>query len=135
MANAKQVVATFESEREKDYGIIYSVSGPGTEVWSDTTHESAVVISEKMSGAAMYELVRLSIACFSVAERSQVRVGHSQLVGEIIRLENDTATIQVYEDTCALFHVIFAHGMIVTESISWSGRRRPRTSYRQASVR
>ena len=33
-----------------------------------------------MSGAAMYELVR---------------VGHTQLVGEIIRLEGDTATIQV----------------------------------------
>lgn len=74
MANAKKVVATADSDREKDYGIIYSVSGP-------------VVVSEKMSGAAMYELVR---------------VGHSQLVGEIIRLENDTATIQVYEDTSGL---------------------------------
>lgn len=29
-----------------------------------------------------------------------VRVGHSELVGEIIRLEGDMATIQVYEDTC-----------------------------------
>ncbi|CDW56943.1 v type proton atpase catalytic subunit a [Trichuris trichiura] len=38
-----------------------------------------------MSGAAMYELVR---------------VGHFELVGEIIRLEGDMATIQVYEDTC-----------------------------------
>lgn len=33
-----------------------------------------------MSGSAMYELVR---------------VGHQELVGEIIRLEGDTATIQV----------------------------------------
>ena len=32
----------------------------------------------------------------------QVRVGHSQLVGEIIRLEGDYATIQVYEETCIL---------------------------------
>ena len=32
----------------------------------------------------------------------QVRVGHSQLVGEIIRLEGDFATIQVYEETCIL---------------------------------
>lgn len=31
-----------------------------------------------------------------------VRVGHSELVGEIIRLEGDYATIQVYEDTCEL---------------------------------
>ena len=38
-----------------------------------------------MKGAAMYELVR---------------VGVYKLVGEIIRLENDTATIQVYEETC-----------------------------------
>lgn len=28
-----------------------------------------------------------------------VRVGHTNLVGEIIRLEGDTATIQVYEET------------------------------------
>lgn len=44
-----------------------------------------VVTAEKMSGAAMYELVR---------------VGHSELVGEIIRLEGEMATIQVYEETC-----------------------------------
>jgi len=31
-----------------------------------------------------------------------VRVGHNMLVGEIIRLEGDTATIQVYEDTSGL---------------------------------
>ena len=32
-----------------------------------------------------------------------VRVGHSELVGEIIRLDGDRATIQVYEETCILF--------------------------------
>jgi len=58
-------------EKEKEVGYVFGVSGP-------------VVIAEKMSGAAMYELVR---------------VGHDELVGEIIRLENDLATIQVYEDT------------------------------------
>ena len=47
-----------------------------------------VVIAEHMSGSAMYELVR---------------VGHSELVGEIIRLDGDRATIQVYEETCILF--------------------------------
>lgn len=31
-----------------------------------------------------------------------VRVGVDKLVGEIIRLEGDTATIQVYEETCTL---------------------------------
>ena len=46
-----------------------------------------VVIAEGMAGAAMFELVR---------------VGHHKLVGEIIRLEGDTASIQVYEDTSGL---------------------------------
>lgn len=46
-----------------------------------------VVIAEKMLGSAMYELVRVS---------------NSELVGEIIRLDGDKATIQVYEETCIL---------------------------------
>ena len=45
----------------------------------------SVVVANKMAGSAMYELVR---------------VGYLQLVGEIIRLEGDLATIQVYEETC-----------------------------------
>lgn len=47
-----------------------------------------VVVANKMAGSAMYELVR---------------VGYLQLVGEIIRLEGDLATIQVYEETCKLY--------------------------------
>ncbi|KAL5219936.1 hypothetical protein ABZP36_024649 [Zizania latifolia] len=39
-----------------------------------------VVVADGMGGAAMYELVR---------------VGHDNLIGEIIRLEGDSATIQV----------------------------------------
>ncbi|KAJ8887963.1 hypothetical protein PR048_007447 [Dryococelus australis] len=45
---------------------------------------SRLVTAERMSGSAMYELVR---------------VGYFELVGEIIRLEGDMATIQVYEET------------------------------------
>ncbi|CAG0894106.1 unnamed protein product [Cyprideis torosa] len=60
-----------DEEKEEKYGYVHGVSGP-------------VVIAERMSGSAMYELVR---------------VGYSELVGEIIRLEGDKATIQVYEDT------------------------------------
>ncbi|ESP02178.1 hypothetical protein LOTGIDRAFT_185986 [Lottia gigantea] len=60
-----------DEEKESKYGYVYGVSGP-------------VVIAQNMSGAAMYELVR---------------VGHFELVGEIIRLEGDMATIQVYEET------------------------------------
>ena len=47
----------------------------------------SVVTAQKMSGSAMYELVR---------------VGHDELVGEIIRLEGDMATLQVYEENCIL---------------------------------
>jgi V-type H+-transporting ATPase subunit A len=61
-------------EKESDFGFIFKVSGP-------------LVVADGMSGAAMYELVR---------------VGHFKLVGEIIKLEGDTASIQVYEDTSGL---------------------------------
>ncbi|VVB99562.1 V-type ATP synthase alpha chain [uncultured archaeon] len=46
-----------------------------------------VVIGEKMLGAKMYDVVK---------------VGELQLIGEIIKLSADTATIQVYEDTSGL---------------------------------
>ncbi|XP_005293802.2 V-type proton ATPase catalytic subunit A-like [Chrysemys picta bellii] len=58
-------------EKESVLGFVHGVSGP-------------VVTASSMAGAAMYELVR---------------VGHAELVGEIIRLEGDLATIQVYEET------------------------------------
>uniref|UniRef100_A0A8D0L630 H(+)-transporting two-sector ATPase n=1 Tax=Sphenodon punctatus TaxID=8508 RepID=A0A8D0L630_SPHPU len=60
-----------DEENESMLGFVHGVSGP-------------VVIACSMAGAAMYELVR---------------VGHAELVGEIIRLEGDLATIQVYEET------------------------------------
>jgi V-type H+-transporting ATPase subunit A len=63
-----------ETNKESDVGSVYRVAGP-------------LVIAENMTGAAMYELVR---------------VGHQKLVGEIIKLEGDTASIQVYEDTSGL---------------------------------
>merc|ERR1712072_21881 len=46
-----------------------------------------LVVAEHMSGTKMFEVVR---------------VGKDNLVGEIIRLEGDTASIQVYEDTSGL---------------------------------
>lgn len=49
-----------------------------------------VVTAQKMAGSAMYELVR---------------VGYSELVGEIIRLEGDMATIQVHK----LINLFTAH--------------------------
>jgi len=57
-----------------DQGTVMKVSGP-------------LVVAENMSGTKMFEVVR---------------VGKDSLVGEIIRLENDTASIQVYEDTSGL---------------------------------
>ncbi|KAI8642118.1 V-type proton ATPase catalytic subunit A [Parasitella parasitica] len=63
-----------DHERESDFGSVFSVSGP-------------VVIAENMRGSAMYELVR---------------VGHNELVGEVIRIDGDKTTIQVYEETGGL---------------------------------
>ena len=60
--------------KESDEGSIFKVSGP-------------VVVADKIAGAAMYELVR---------------VGAKELIGEIIRIEGDKATIQCYEDTSGL---------------------------------
>jgi len=57
-----------------EYGKIYSISGP-------------VVVAEGMLGVAMYELVK---------------VGKDMLVGEVIRLNADQATIQVYEETAGV---------------------------------
>ncbi|GAP90539.1 putative V-type proton ATPase catalytic subunit A [Rosellinia necatrix] len=55
-------------------GKVYSVSGP-------------VVVAEHLLGVAMYELVK---------------VGHDELIGEVIRINADQATIQVYEETAGL---------------------------------
>eukprot|EP01017_Pseudomicrothorax_dubius_P024457 TRINITY_DN2599_c0_g1_i2.p1 TRINITY_DN2599_c0_g1~~TRINITY_DN2599_c0_g1_i2.p1 ORF type:complete len:616 (-),score=193.84 TRINITY_DN2599_c0_g1_i2:105-1952(-) len=62
------------SEKESNYGKVLKVSGP-------------LVVAEHMSGAKMYELVK---------------VGWNKLVGEIIKLDGDTASIQCYEDTSGL---------------------------------
>src|ERR1700731_2877424 len=66
-------------DKESQYGTVFSVSGP-------------VVVGEGMIGAQMYELVR---------------VGHGELVGEVIRIEADKATIQVYEETGEWTSVLF----------------------------
>jgi V/A-type H+-transporting ATPase subunit A len=56
-------------------GQITKISGPA-------------VIAKGMTGSRMYDIVR---------------VGREKLVGEIIRLDRDTAFIQVYEDTSGLY--------------------------------
>lgn len=63
-----------DDEKESRFGKIFKVSGP-------------LVIAENMAGAKMYELVK---------------VGWDKLVGEVIKLEGDTASIQCYEDTSGL---------------------------------
>lgn len=65
---------SLEDHKESEYGSIYSVSGP-------------VIVAENMIGCAMYELVK---------------VGHFNLVGEVIRIDGDKATIQVYEETAGV---------------------------------
>lgn len=74
LSNALKTLKVGDEDKQSLYGSVYSVSGP-------------VVVAEHMFGAAMYELVR---------------VGHDSLVGEVIRIENDKATIQVYEETSGL---------------------------------
>ena len=100
---------------ETDVGAVFRVAGP-------------LVIAENMTGSAMYEvrhhghpyrsfsptLLKLCDSCdlhcasllvralFNLSCPQLVRVGHQQLVGEIIKLEGDTASIQVYEDTSGL---------------------------------
>lgn len=72
LSNAKDKLPKIKDvERESEYGYVFGVSGP-------------VVVAEQMNGSAMYELVR---------------VGHEELVGEVIRIDGDKATIQVYEET------------------------------------
>ncbi|EAS30968.3 V-type proton ATPase catalytic subunit A [Coccidioides immitis RS] len=56
------------------HGAVFSVSGP-------------VIVAEGMIGCAMNELCK---------------VGYDQIVGEVIRLEGDRATIQVYEETAGV---------------------------------
>jgi ATP synthase alpha/beta family, beta-barrel domain len=68
---------------ESDFGIVHAVSGP-------------VIVAENMRGAAMYELVR---------------VGHDQLVGEIIRLEGRGPSFPFV--ACAIARLLFC---------CWGGR-------------
>lgn len=67
-----------------------------------------VVVADGMAGAAMYELVR---------------VGHDNLIGEIIRLEGDSATIQgfffskplylnLFVQNCLISYCLVVHGLI-----------------------
>jgi len=65
-----------------------------------------VVTAEKMAGSAMYELVR---------------VGYYELVGEIIRLEGDMATIQVRSVNCV--H-LFRHRNSLTNPITFRYTKR-----------
>ena len=76
LENARKEIKriSLDDHSESEYGSIYSVSGP-------------VIIAENMIGCAMYELVK---------------VGHDNLVGEVIRIDGDKATIQVYEETAGV---------------------------------
>lgn len=76
MENARKQMnrLSVDDAPESQYGQIFSVSGP-------------VVVAENMVGCAMYELVK---------------VGHDNLVGEVIRINQDKCTIQVYEETAGV---------------------------------
>jgi len=61
-------------DKESEYGVIMSVSGP-------------IVVADQMRGSKIFELVH---------------VGHNKLMGEIIGLDKEKATIQVFEETTGL---------------------------------
>lgn len=69
-----QLIQEDLGDRESSFGRVYKVAGP-------------LIVAEQMMGAKMYELVK---------------VGWDKLVGEIIKLDGDTASIQCYEDTSGL---------------------------------
>jgi|TARA_B110000285_G_C15113439_1_gene612552 vacuolar-type H+-ATPase subunit B/Vma2 len=94
------MVESFEGAESK-YGKIYKVAGP-------------LIVAENMSGAKMYETVK---------------VGWDKLVGEIIKLEGDTASIQCYEDTCKYYPSLTNNSLF----LSRPDRRRSRTQNPQTS--
>ncbi|KAI4291711.1 V-type H+-transporting ATPase subunit A [Pancytospora philotis] len=71
--------------KESEQGEVHAVNGP-------------VVVGKNMPGCAMYELVM---------------IGSMQLLGEIIRIDSDRITIQVYEET---------RGLCVGDVITRTGR-------------
>lgn len=76
LENARKEIQriSLDDTKESQYGQIFLVSGP-------------VIVAENMIGCAMYELVK---------------VGYDNLVGEVIRINGDKATIQVYEETAGV---------------------------------
>lgn len=53
----------------------------------------------------------------AAADEKQVRVGHDSLVGEVIRIDADKATIQVYEETGMA--LLSSSGQFLTTLHSW----------------
>lgn len=90
LPNAKKNLPKISDEdRESRFGQVFGVSGP-------------VVIAENMTGSAMYELVRVGhdeLVGGNVNNCSDlIRLSHGSLT-EVIRIDADKATIQVYEET------------------------------------
>jgi len=81
----KQDNSKSQGDDEMGGGTIFSISGP-------------VIVAQNMLGCAMYELVK---------------VGKEELQGEVIRIDADKATIQVYEETA---------GVKVGDSVTRTGK-------------
>ncbi|GAB5576441.1 V-type proton ATPase catalytic subunit A [Prionailurus iriomotensis] len=94
MMDFSKLPKILDEDKESTFGYVHGVSGP-------------VVTACDMAGAAMYELVR---------------VGHSELVGEIIRLEGDMATIQVYEETLSFPQLLLLAGVSVGDPVLRTGK-------------
>ncbi|KAJ5165621.1 uncharacterized protein N7500_007451 [Penicillium coprophilum] len=92
--HSTQASSIMTSDNSEKHGSIFSVSGP-------------VVVAENMIGCAMYELCR---------------VGYDMLVGEVIRIEQDKATIQVYEETGRALQPPNLSGLTVGDPVERTGK-------------
>ena len=73
-----------------------------------STYRFIIIVKKTLNVPRPALLYRFKIIAYflHVFYLNQVRVGHSELVGEIIRLEGDMATIQVYEETCIQYALL-----------------------------
>jgi len=119
-------------ETESLYGAVYKVAGPRTFMENATRVECGLTacvgpVPQSLSQtkcqdrsctswycshiwvtAMCSDGVDACVRCVGV-RAAQVRVGGDKLVGEIIKLEGDTASIQCYEDTCTCLFLCFAY--------------------------
>ncbi|KAB8360734.1 hypothetical protein FH972_024469 [Carpinus fangiana] len=98
----------FKADTDITTGTVYSVSG--YYISAQSGHSSANDLQTRYCRREHDRYCHVRIGRFKSMEQqslaadilSQVRVGYDKLVGEVIRIEADKATIQVYEETAGV---------------------------------